>query len=771
MNVFQSSFRFRPVRIGWCLQQNDWDAYRETLGRNFILAGGQFNPLIPIDDEDYAHALIRAFRVDILLSVTESAKMNAFIERFPHLRPPSLNREFWDSFQGSRVPHFIDISHPIRKHFELLYKNSPDYQLLRFDWQLDDPLADIFLATYGKFPCSSPKEMNYLDLLIGLGVSVKSKLITPNDPFPVILRDPFTFAPRYFCRLGVQQHYSYRNRWQYDGFYIGHANNFQDVVNFCNLQAADVSVIFYDPSHTDRLQERAQNWISIHTSFSKGITSNTSPLGLWGQNLDMLSEEAKWISPANLCKMDAVSWNGANNRVPYMYFSEHQIMGIQSTSSSGKPRISIQPPAHPFDNDVLLQGQQMVVAIQPSLDQLIDHTTTLQLPFVPELNPYYDRTCHFGVGLSCTRVEPDGIGFIKSVNYHSLSLQPINVTELLSNLFTLYGLQVTLSDAGLTTQRLIHQMGGLHQCRLFKIKGVRDLIKRFGPTKAFTWGDAVAVIRDQDEKNKKCSLDNYSHVYVNARKLNADAIMEFFLEKRIFSAGLELQCPNCLLKFWAADRLPHPQTCEYCLHTFNIQPFFKRSGIWHYRPSGLFAKGDDPKKGGDQKGAIPTILTLQQLEHELGWGKMPYCASAECTGVKQWKCESDFIAILPNPNDEGKIELIIAECKSKQDITDEDVQKLGTLANSFPKDQFQVYIVFSKLTNFSPEELNRILSLNLLNIQCIILSTRELEELNIYNTLLKEHGQQTWSGKLHRMAQITETLILSDRIAGYPPNK
>ncbi len=773
MNVFNSSVRFRPVRIGWCLHQDDWVAYRETLGLNFILAGGQFNPLIPIDDENYAQALIRAFRVDILLSISEDAKIRAFIEKFPHLKPPSLNPRFWDSFQSGKIPHFVDISHSIKKHFGQLDKNSPDYQFLCYDWQPDDPLANVFLATYGKLPPPSPKEIDYAALL-GKGVSANSQTLTLQDAFPIIMRDPSTFVPRCFCRLGVKQHYRHSNHWECNGFYVGHADDFQDMVNFWNLQATDLSLVFYDPTHADRLQKRRQDWLSFFPPLGKETVPKIPPLALWGRTLDILNEPIKWATPTRLCKIDITSWNGSNIKVPYMYFTEHHVMGIQSASPFGKQTFSIQSPAHPFDDDVFLQSQQMVIAIQPQIAYSSDHASTLQLPFVPELNDYYDRAIHAGVGLACTRVEPDGVGFIKNIHYHDLSIHPVNIADLISQLFALSDVKATLSDAGLTTQRLIHQMGGLQQCRLFKIPGVRKLIRQLAPTKAFSWKTAVDYIRGEDQQTKKCSFDNYSHVYLNGKKLTPDAVMETFLERKLFSAGLQLSCPNCPFDFWASNNLPSPQTCEYCQHTFNILPYLKDHGIWHFRPSGLFATGGDPKKGGDQKGAIPTILTLQQLEHALEWGKMPYCASINFrrTGVKKFACESDFVVVLPEPNAEGKIEIVLAECKAEGgEITAEDVEKLSFLADALPKEQFRIYILFSKLTRFSPEELDRIALINTNNIRAIIFSTPDLETLRPYETLLQKNKSMRFAGKLKDMAEITHSLILSDRQWGYPEQK
>lgn len=772
MTVFSCSLRYRPVRIGWCIRLNDWSAYRETLDHNFILAGGLFNPIIPIDDEIYARALVKAFRVDLLLSVTEDNKIQAFIDKFPYLTPPHLSRAFWDTFQGGQVPFFVDISHPIKKYFGQPHKNSPDYQLINYDWQSDDPLANIFLATYGKIRAPSPQERDYLSLL-GKSVSIESKPLSPDDPFPILIHDSLTLVPSILSSLGLQQHYEYRNRWAYDGFYIGHADNFQDVIDFWNLRATDTHVVFYDPTYAGRLQKRQQDALSSFVSRNKGAMSNTPPFALWGRSLAILQKEAsEWALSARLCKIDITSWNGANIIVPYMYFTEHQVMGIQSTTPSGKSRITIQPPAHPFDDDVFSQGQQMVVAIQPRLSQLIDHTTTLQLSFIPELNSYYDRACHSGVGLCCTRIEPDGIGFIECVRYHDLSFQPINTAELIHNLFAHYGMETAFSDAGLLTQRLIHQIGGLQCCRIFKFQGVRNLVDQFTPFDSFTWGGATKIIFGSKE-----SFEKHKDIYLEGGEVkNANELFKKLLQKNVFSVGLDLKCPECLLSFWTpCNRLNNTATCEKCGHNFNMLPHLHDSGGWKFHPSSLFITRDK------QKGAIPVILTLQLLELELGWGEMPYCSSTifRKKGLSPFEGESDFVIILPKPNAEGKVEVILSECKSKGaenaegkleggKITDKDIEKLKTIAAALPTDQFCVYVIFSKLAPFSKEELDRIASLIPLGIRPIVFATEDLEALHPYAILLQKHSQARYTGRLKNMADITDSLILSDRKDGYP---
>jgi hypothetical protein len=65
----------------------------------------QFNPLIPIDDEDYAKALIKAFRVDLLLSVTEVPEICAFIAKLAsELKKNGFASQSHDTDLSRQVP-------------------------------------------------------------------------------------------------------------------------------------------------------------------------------------------------------------------------------------------------------------------------------------------------------------------------------------------------------------------------------------------------------------------------------------------------------------------------------------------------------------------------------------------------------------------------------------------------------------------------------------------------------------------------------------------
>jgi hypothetical protein len=57
----------------------------------------------------------------------------------------------------------------------------------------------------------------------------------------------------------MYRHYSVQNHWDFPGFYVGEDNNFDDLVDFWNLRAADISLEF-DIRRVDRLGAKAAHW-------------------------------------------------------------------------------------------------------------------------------------------------------------------------------------------------------------------------------------------------------------------------------------------------------------------------------------------------------------------------------------------------------------------------------------------------------------------------------------------------------------------------------
>src|SRR5690606_9811921 len=118
-----------------------------------------------------------------------------------------------------------------------------------------------------------------------------------------------------------------------------------------------------------------------------------------------------------------------------------------------------------------------------------------------------------------------------------------------------------------------------------------------------------------------------------------------------------------------------------------------------YRRSGLFGRNDN------QEGSIPVVLTLLRLYHlhQLNSFAMTSAMSLEPNGAEIQKCETDFV-FLVNQSRGHRVQVAIGECKTRKAITEDDVQNLLRVAKAFPTDRFEVFLIFSKLSDFSDEE-------------------------------------------------------------------
>ena len=105
------------------------------------------------------------------------------------------------------------------------------------------------------------------------------------------------------------------------------------------------------------------------------------------------------------------------------------------------------------------------------------------------------------------------------------------------------------------------------------------------------------------------------------------------------------------------------------------------------------------------QGAIPVALLLQQLSVNLSSLLrenifLPSFDLMPIAGADVLPCETDFVVLAPG-NDRKGTEIIIGECKDAGGIiTDDDVLKLGMVADALSRTALNPYILFSKLAPF-----------------------------------------------------------------------
>jgi len=763
MDTLSVNVRYRPLRIGWCIRSNDFTALREAWRLSSTMWGGLYNPIIPVDDLDYARALVELFRVDLLWPASDDAAVKSFIESFPHLPNPLFHGQLFVAHgNGSKSAAVLDIYHPIRRFYDEHFKNNPtpEVKVVLYEWDQDDPLSDIWLATFGAVPSTDVTGTDYFEL-IEKYLSATRIAIGSADPCPLGSKDQLTLSE--LGRSGIQRHYSVMNYWGHPGFYFGSVGDFEDLINYWNLRATDTRIIFFDPKHVDRFDGIRAEWLEVLRARPEGRFESDNSIAIWSKNRDEQRDLSAFGQGLRICTVDAGVWNGLNVKAPYMYFSEGRSLAAVGMSS-GKSRVSFQLPPKPFSEERWARDQHLVISADLGIGLFGNERSTLTTPYIPELNEFYGRNCHFE--WDAARVERDALGIISHASTSDLSLDALDVSVLVEKIFRVAGITATPSKPGLIASRLIQQMGGLQKCRPFKIGGVRHLIENFGPDQSFTRSGAVQTIRAQDPTTQHIGFSLYEDLFIEERpfrsKLTPDAVLSYLLKKNVFRAGLEFDCPSCRLEFWTAlDDLATEIGCIYCGHQFNVTPHLNHRGDWRFRRSGLFGRNDN------QEGAIPVVLTLQQFDTMFGSREMFYTTAMELQpdAGKIKKCETDFVVVVPR-NRDGRIQIAIGECKTRKPITEDDIENLKSIATAFPVARFDVFVILAKLTDFTQDEISRAAMLNdEYHRRVILLTTRELEPYHLYERTANELKVDKIAVSFEDMANITHQIYFQPTAA------
>jgi hypothetical protein len=549
--------------------------------------------------------------------------------------------------------------------------------------------------------------------------------------------------------------------WLAPGVVLGDVTSFDDLLLFWNLRAAGAQVLFYDSNWVDRLRPFVDAFLaairrrSAETSKQVSFWSRTPDIWLEGFRTDL---DVTGLQPAPLSGGGVSIWNGGNIRPVRPQFSASPRDVVSSFSETeGRATASFALPDRPFDDDDPdAFDQRYVVTVDAQQYGAGLDDRTFSTPFLPKLNEFYGRNFYWLYDEA--RAEPGSfghgaVGIITSVSAQQLSVNAIRIHEWLKAFFAEAGISVERSEPGRRCSRLIRQMGGLQGCRVFKVRGARNLITQYSPDQSFTRHAALHQIG-------RMQFEEFEKLYIRWRpggKLTPGEVFDYLTEKAVFRAGLEFVCPNCELKSWLSlDDIATLSTCIYCGHRFNVTIQLKDRD-WQYRRSGLFGRDDN------QLGSIPVALALQQLDIAL-YGKLliystglnfsPQTAAMEI-------CEADFLAVtsVASVRNKGRVQILFGEAKTRGDFDAEDVRKLGRLADAIPGDLADAFVMFAKTDAFTEDELRRAQALNQPNRKRVILWSRdELEPNHVYERSSDRLGQLQYAGTLSDMAAVTERL-------------
>jgi hypothetical protein len=745
MGPIHMQVRYRPIRIGWCVKNNDLEEIRKALRFTHTFWGGRFNPIIPLDDPALARLLIRTFRVDCLYCISESAECSAIKNEFKHLIwPNSYDELYVDYFgRGLTTAAFLDVYHPARHLYEGNVKDreSPTWHATLLRWDPSDHLADVFLATFGGYPDKNDVGKDYealfLKYLAAEEINISALTTVPTNAFR-------EYSPSALTGFDLRP-INYEPGWDTPGLYYGDSSNSTDLINFWNLRASGIDVLFYDPAFRSRLGALAEYFIGVLKARPKDRFGSGSGFAIWNRSESSAIDLTQFGGELRPWSLSDAAWNGANIKPAVMGFDEKPVLGTEL--DDGRISVTFELPPKPFFDDDLLHGQTAVVTVHPLVQR---DNVLLRPPFFPRLNEYYGREVHFEY--NAARSERDGLGIVESVTSSSLTIRALEIRSLVQNLFDVFGTSAKPSDAGLVGLRLLDQMGGIRGCHVFRNPGVRQLIRAHPPGRSFTRSRANQMIRQIDPVTGRPQLSDDHGTHEDP--------FRYLLEKGVFRAGLCFHCPNCELESWVhLDDIRTLNQCEYCGKQFNVTPQLKDRD-WAYRRSGLFGRDDN------QGGGVPVALTLMQLQNAMRDRILGYTTGTNLnpTTANIRPCETDFVLIAESPR-ERIPQIVIGECKSDGGVIEpDDTQNMGLVADALAARDCEVFILFSKTGNFTSEEVDRCKrSQGSHRRRVILLSKRELEPYYPYTRTSTQFEISPHASSLEQMVRATHDVYFEPK--------
>ena len=195
-----------------------------------------------------------------------------------------------------------------------------------YNWQADDPLADVFLTQFGSYPGADEIGIDYREMLTQ-GFETTEFSLEPVSPIPAGILDHPSIS--YLSRHALERHYGVQAGWDSPGFFVGDVTNLDDLVCHWNLRAADIALWFVDPAHFGRYAEIIPAWEKAMRQSVAHRHEWDRRIAAWTRRKDIDEARRPFVEmQLTVCPVSEHSWNGRNVRPPMMSFDQVSVLGV-----------------------------------------------------------------------------------------------------------------------------------------------------------------------------------------------------------------------------------------------------------------------------------------------------------------------------------------------------------------------------------------------------------------------------------------------------------
>jgi hypothetical protein len=712
MPSFSLTVAHRPLRVGFLVRAKSTEDFVDAVGVCTSLWGGLHNPILPVLDageSPWIETIVRRYQVDVLASGSDLLAFHEITKLYGHLQWPytmNVDQPLLSELGGEgRAFSLVDVALPLSHYWAREWRHASETPAMLPLCDAAHPLAPMHAANFGRFPDDGSPFPSLEDAF---------RQSTKATPVDLEKERPSAEWHQGLCPITATglglTHHATEARLFDSGCVVGDANDVDHLTFFWNLRAAGADVIFIprdnvDPylplveSHLKRLLSRpsrwgadAERWFHVWQPGGFGASLGTDRADV----PEAIADVAKGSATLIVGSLDDYTWiQPTMGNLPPT--AEPRTLLATFDERYGGHYVSADLSSRPFSEGQLSRSrewQYWVWSIQSS-STFLPEETTLRLPLIRDLNDWYSRALTPAEPGSL-RVQPEGFDLIRRVHDTTLGFSPMFVDALVAKLFDRAGMEVTRSFAGEVTQRVLETMGGLRPSLIFKIVGVRNLLGMERARRGIKRQHAAQVIRDYDPALGRSSFDRYRGFW---RDITPQAILDILLERGVFRAGLELQCPKCRLQpFIEADRVGDEVQCPLCGFRFALAPLVHGKD-WAFRISGVFEREGSPQ------GAVPAILAMAELARKDLLSVSTIVRPAMDISLDGRSCETDLIGL--EISHEGFPSLLIGECKAQGEIDETDIANLMDVRARLRASGTECYLLFAVMREgFTDRELS-----------------------------------------------------------------
>lgn len=673
---------YRPVRIGFLVRGGVLADVVEAARFNSLLWGGISNPLISVDEDDAAaRRIVEAFNPDGLVALASDERLTRFTESYPHLKwPGDLRHPELTEFRGPDDQLGVVDMRLLYAHYHEEVARDPDGSpFVLPTWGPEHPFAALLATFFGEFGLGAPPRFRnaYLSALF----ATEWEIAGDASPELIPRGTPISFT-------GDSLERWMRASYWGDGVVFGDATDARHLADFWNLRAAGFDVTFWHEDGGGPFGDWSREhvklvWEGRPRVGDVDIGPHIWRCGEWDEGVDVpgelkeaLPEDARVVK----ARLDDATWRQPSTAPVTFSAPEQSVLATIEERPSGKWDIIFARPAHPFERSGFEPfHEHWMLTIRPLVESGYAGST-LQLPFVPDLNEWLSREISHLARV--VRAQPEKFALFTTPAESSIRFSPVLEERLIRRVFERGGIKATPSHPGVVASQIVRVMGGPIDSQLFKIDGVRELLRT---PKTYLWEQALEVVKGPGAETRDDAAD----------------VLETLTERAVLRAGLHIRCPACQVRSrYEAEGLAAEVSCPRCGSAFRLSSHLHRKETrWEYRVSGFFEEVG-------QHGAIGAILARLRLEEDRpSVSRLVVTAHKLEVGGKS--CESDLLVLESGRG--GVPATAVAECKSFVDeIEDADIANLRQVADAIRASGVECYLVFTTTRDaFSPAELQR----------------------------------------------------------------